>query len=163
MDYVRLNHNLVHLLLFFLEFCLAVQGVLSQIIDVPSTGWIIDVVSTGNLKSDFLPIGVDEEGLHGFLQLLLAVHHLVDAPEAQTFLVYVVCRLHSILSSLNMYITEFMFNWMIELNLIFIPFYFLFIFFIWFKIDISYLESPALYLWSDSINEYFFLILPWLI
>jgi len=106
---------------------------------------------------------MDEECLHGFLQRLLAVHHLVYAPEARTFLVYVVCRLHSILSSLNMYITEFMFNWMIELNLIFIPYYFLFIFFMWFKIDISYLESPALYLWSDSINEYFFLILPWLI
>ena len=106
---------------------------------------------------------MDEECLHGSLQLLLAVHHLVYAPEAQTFLVYVVCRLHSILSSLNMYITEFMFNWMIELNLIFIPYYFLFIFFMLFKIDISYLESPALYLWSDSINEYFFLILPWLI
>ena len=106
---------------------------------------------------------MDEECLHGFLQRLLAVHHLVYAPEARTFLVYVVCRLHSILSSLNMYITEFMFNWMIELNLIFIPFYFLFIFFMLFKIDISYLESPALYLWSDPINKYFFLVLPWLI
>jgi hypothetical protein len=38
MDYVRLNHNLVHLVFFFLEFCLAVQRVLSQIVDVLSTG-----------------------------------------------------------------------------------------------------------------------------
>ena len=159
MDYVRLNHNLVHLLLFFLEFCLAVQGVLSQIIDVPSTGWIIDVISTGNLKSDFLPIGVDEEGLHGFLQLLLAVHHLVDSPEAQTFLVYVVCRLHCILSSLNMHITEFMFNWMVELHLIFIPNYFILIL----EEEIFDLESPFLHFWSDPVDKDIFRILPWLI
>jgi hypothetical protein len=102
---------------------------------------------------------VDEEGLHGFLQLLLAVHHLVDAPEARTFLVNVVCRLHSILSSLNMDITEFMFNWMVELHLIFIPNYFILIL----EEEIFDLESPFLHFWSDPVDEDIFRILPWLI
>ena len=103
---------------------------------------------------------MDEECLHGFRQLLLAVHHLVDAPEAQTFLVYVVCRLHSVLSSLNMYITKFMFNWMEELNLIFIPNYFILI---RFEVEIFDLESPFLHFWSDPVDEDIFRILPWLI
>jgi hypothetical protein len=102
---------------------------------------------------------VDEEGLHGFLQLLLAVHHLVDSPEAQTFLVYVVCRLHCILSSLNMHITEFMFNWMVELHLIFIPNYFILIL----EEEIFDLESPFLHFWSDPVDKDIFRILPWLI
>ena len=120
---------------------------------------IIDVSRTGNLKSDFLSIRMDEECLHGFLQRLLAVHHLVYAPEARTFLVYVVCRLHSILSSLNMYITEFMFNWMVELHLIFIPNYFILIL----EEEIFDLESPFLHFWSDPVDEDIFRILPWLI
>jgi hypothetical protein len=103
---------------------------------------------------------MDEECLHGFLQRLLAVHHLVYAPEARTFLVYVVCRLHSILSSLNMYIAEFMFNWMVELNLIFIPFYFILI---RFEVESFDLESPFLHIWSDPVDEDIFRILPWFI
>ena len=121
---------------------------------------IIDVLITGNLKSDFLSIRMDEKCLHCFLQLLVAVHHFVYAIEAQTFLVFIKFRLHWVLSSRNMHMAEFFLNWMIELNLIFIPYYFIFKLS---EIEISNLESPFLYFWCYSVNKYIFLILSWLI
>ena len=57
-------------------------------------------------------------------------------------------------------ITEFLLNWMKELNLIFIPFYCSFILT---KIEISNLESPALNFWSDPVNKYSFFIFSWFI
>ena len=57
-------------------------------------------------------------------------------------------------------ITEFLLNWMKELNFIFIPFHFIFILT---KIEISNLESPALNFWSDPVNKYSFFIFSWFI
>ena len=55
---------------------------------------------------------------------------------------------------------EFFLNWMIELNLIFIPFYFIFKLS---EIEISNLESPAHNFWSDPVNKYSFFIFSWFI
>ena len=51
---------------------------------------------------------------------------------------------------------EFFLNWMIELNLIFIPIHCSFILS---EVEISNLESPALFFWSYPVNKYFFLVL----
>jgi hypothetical protein len=49
---------------------------------------------------------------------------------------------------------------MVELNLIFIPFYFILI---RFEVESFDLESPFLHIWSDPVDEDIFRILPWFI